>query len=341
MKKFHALCLLIGILLLALLILQIGPKQLWKEFSLLGWGLIPLILIEGAADLLRTQGWRYCLSDPHRSLPFWQIFRIRLAGFSINYLTPTAGLGGEVTKGTLLSLNHRGTEAASGVIVGKLADSLALLIFVSFGALTVLWKVHLSPAVWVALFSGTLVLAGGIVGFLIVQKYGKLGVILRWLVAHRIGGQVLEKVADRMTEVDSSLKSFYRERPMDLPLAVLWNILGMACGIVQSWYFFFLTTDHPSLAMAAGVWFLGSWLDLLSFALPYNIGVLEATRVIAFRALGFDSTLGLTYGIMLRLEQIFWAGVGLLVYGTLLKGFKGSRLRDPEIEGLRSESEVG
>jgi len=70
--------------------------------------------------------------------------------------------------------------------------------------------------------------------------------------------------------------------------------------------------------MAAGIWFLGSWLDLLSFPLPYNIGVLEATRVIAFRALGFHSALGLTYGITLRLEQIFWAGIGLLLYTTLL-----------------------
>ena len=69
--------------------------------------------------------------------------------------------------------------------------------------------------------------------------------------------------------------------------------------------------------MAAGIWFLGSWFDLLSFALP-NIGFLEATRVVAFRALGFQSALGLAYGIALRLEQIFWAGVGLLIYTTLL-----------------------
>jgi len=327
MKKFHVGCLLVGILLLALLIGQIGPRQLWQELALLGWGLIPLILIEGVADLFRTQGWRYCLSGPHRSMPFFQIFRIRLAGGSINYLTPTAGLGGEVTKGTLLSLNHRGAEAASGVLIGKLADSLALLIFVSLGSLTVLWKIHLSSVVWIALLSGTLLLAAGILGFLIFQKYGKLGSILRWLVAHRVGGQVFEKAADHMNEVDRVLKSFYRERPMDLPLAVFWHIMGMACGILQSWYFFFLLTDDASLVMAAGVWFLGSWFDLLSFALPYNIGVLEATRVIAFRALGFEAALGLTYGIMLRLEQIFWAGVGLLIYGTLLRGFKASRVQ--------------
>jgi hypothetical protein len=49
-----------------------------------------------------------------------------------------------------------------------------------------------------------------------------------------------------------------------------------------------------------------------------DMGVMEATRIITFRALGFHSALGLTYGIMVRLRQIFWAGVGLLIYATLL-----------------------
>ncbi len=318
MKKFHTYSLALGILLLALLIWKIGFGFLWRELVLLGWGLIPLILIEGVADLFRTQGWRHCLSGPHRSLPFFQIFRIRMAGISINYLTPTAGLGGEVTKGALLSLNHHGAEAATGVMIGKLAEALAQLLFVVLGSVTILWGIHLPPVAWVALLSGTVLLAGGMFAFLGLQKYGKLGAFLRWLVVHRMGGQALEKAASQMTKVDHELKSFYQERPADLPLAMFWHIAGMACGIVQSWYFLFLLTDHPSLPMAAGIWFLGSWLDLLSFPLPYNIGVLEATRVIAFRALGFHSALGLTYGITLRLEQVFWAGIGLLLYATLL-----------------------
>jgi uncharacterized protein (TIRG00374 family) len=318
MKRFHTYSLVLGILLLALLIWKIGLGPLLRELALVGWGLVPLILIEGVADLFRTQGWRHCLSGPHRSLSFFQVFRIRMAGIAINCLTPTAGLGGEVTKGALLSLNHRGAEAATGVIVGKLAEALAQLLFVAVGSITILWGIHLSPVVWLAMLSGTVLLAGGMLGFLVLQKCGKLGGFLRWFVAHRVGGQTLERAACQMTEVDHELKRFYRERPMDLPFAILWHIAGLACGIVQGWYFLFLLTDHPSLTMAAGVWFLGSWFDLLSFAVPYNIGVLETTRVIAFRALGFHPAMGLTYGVTLRLEQLFWAGIGLLLYATLM-----------------------
>jgi hypothetical protein len=324
MKKFHTYSVLLGIFLLGFLIWKIGPMALWRELVLLGWGLVPLILSEGVADLFHTLGWRYCLSGPHRDLPFFQIFRIRMAGASINYLTPTAGLGGEVTKGALLSLSHQGPEAASGVIIGKLAYSLAQLLLVVFGSFAILWAVHLPAGVLAAMLTGTILLGAGILGFLAVQKYGKLGTVVRWLVAHRVGGQILRKAAHHVTEVDHELELFYKERPMDLPLSVLWHIVGMTCGTAQSWYFLVLLTDQASLTIAAAIWILGSWLDIVSFAIPMDIGVMEATRIITFRALGFHPALGLTYGIMVRLRQIFWAGVGLLIYVTLLVG-KGDR----------------
>ncbi len=318
MKKFHTYSVLLGILLLGVLIWKIGPAELCHELGQLGWGLLPFILLEGVADLFHTLGWQRCLSGAHRSLPFFQIFSIRMAGTSINYLTPTAGLGGEVTKGTLLSFAHQGPEAASGVIIGKLSYALAQLVFVVFGSLAIVSRIELPRGVWAVMLAGTLLLAGGMLGFLAVQRYGKLGTLVRWIVARKAGGQALEKAAAHVTNVDHELRLFYEDRPLDLPLSMLWHIVGMACGIVQSWYFLTLLTDQASLTMAAGIWFLGSWLDLLSFALPYNIGVLEATRIIVFKTLGFHSALGLTYGIALRLEQIFWAGIGLLIYTALL-----------------------
>jgi len=107
----------------------------------------------------------------------------------------------------------------------------------------------------------------------------------------------------------------------------------MVCGIVQTWYFLYLLTGSGSPAMAAGIWFLSSWLDLLSFPIPMNIGVLEATRVIVFRILGFQPALGLSYGVSLRLVQIFWAGVGLLIYWALLAERQGELLKEPVEKG--------
>ncbi len=267
---------------------------------------------------LSRVGWRHCLSGPHRDLSISRIFSIRLAGGSISYLTPTADLGGEVVKGTLLALNHSGPEAVTGVIIGKLSYAMSKLLFVGAGSLIILWRVQLPAGVWAAMLTGSVFLGAGILGFLAVQKYGRLGALVRWMAAHRIGGKTLRKSADGLTRVDAALKLFYREHPYDLFLSMIWHILGMTCGILQSWYFLYLLTGSSSPNLAAGVWFLGSWLDLLSFPIPMNLGVLEASRVIVFTLLGFGSAIGLSYGVTLRVEQIFWAGIGLFIYWALL-----------------------
>jgi len=330
LKKFHVVTILLGAGLLILLIWQIGLNALWRDLCLLGWGLAVFILMEGIVDIFHTVGWRYCLSEPLRSLSFFRLFGIRLAGSSINYVTPTADLGGEVIKGSLLSLNHQGPEAATGVIIGKLAYALSQLIFVVLGSTLILWKIDLPAAGSAAMFAGSVLLGAGIAGFLIVQKHGKLGTVVRWLVTHNVGGKILKKAADQITQVDQTLQRFYQERPRDLPLAMFWHMLGMICSIMKTWYFLLLLTDGSFFA-AAGIWFLGTWFNLLTFAIPMGLGVQEGSRVIAFKALGFNLALGLTYGIALRLEQIFWAGAGLLIYVALLAQ-KGAAISDLSVD---------
>ena len=56
---------------------------------------------------------------------------------------------------------------------------------------------------------------------------------------------------------------------------------------------------------------------------------MEATRVISFVVFGLQSSLGLTYGITLRLEQVFWAGIGLLIYAILAVQIRKKAISDP------------
>jgi len=157
------------------------------------------------------------------------------------------------------------------------------------------------------------------VSFLIIQRRGKLGSVLRWVVARRLGGRKLAEASRHVTEVDLALKLFYEEHPSALPMSMLWHGIGFAFSIVKTWYFLAFMTNGSFWA-AAGIWFIGTWFDLLTFMIPLGIGVQEGTRVLAFRTLGFSLSLGLTYGVALRLEQLFWAGIGLVFYAALLGG---------------------
>jgi len=318
MKKLHAILFVSGLLFLGFLLWRTGIRELGRQLALLGWGLVPIILAEGVAEFFHAVSWRHCLSGPHRSLPLSRLFRIHMAGYAINYLTPTASLGGDVAKGALLAGHYRGPEAVSGVVIGKLSFAVSHLLFVVLGSIVVLRHIALPPVLWTLLLAGSALLAAGTVAFLLIQKHGKLGSLVRWLAARNVGHKTLRKLADPISQVDDALKVYYRERPRGLALSVFWHLAGYSAGILSTWYFLWLTVPGPSLALAAAACFLGMWFDLLTFAVPLNVGVLEGSRIVAFRAVGCNGLLGMTFGLALRAAQFFWAAFGLLNYALLI-----------------------
>jgi hypothetical protein len=292
MKKLNAILLFAGILFLGGLIYKIGVGQLWRELGLLGWGLIPFILGEGIAEMIHTVGWRYCLAEPYRSLSWWRLFQIRMAGYAINYLTPTAALGGEATKVNLLIAYHRGPKAVSGILIEKFCFAFSQVLFALIGCV--------------------------FISFFLLQKYGKLGVLVRWLAARRPENSALQNLAAQITGVDEALRAFYVQQPRNLFLAVGWHLAGFCVTILQAWFFLYLLKQGASLPVAATVAFLGMWCDLLTFAVPMNMGSLEGTRIVVFKAIGRGTAAGMAYGVAIRLAQISWSVFGLALYGWLM-----------------------
>jgi hypothetical protein len=203
------------------------------------------------------------------------------------------------------------------VLIEKVCFAFAQVLFVIFGSLLIVNRAQLPTPVWLSMLCAGALMAAGIGTFLLLQKYGKLGVFLRWLVQRRIGGRLMENAAARLNGVDDALTAFYRERPWDMWAAVGWHLIGFSVGIVQTWYFLHLLRQDTSLAVAAAAMALGMWFDLVTFAIPLNAGSLEGGRIVAFKAVGCAPLVGMTCGVALRLAQLFWAGVGLVFYGLL------------------------
>lgn len=317
--RVHAALLVLGMGFLAWLLWSIGPGEVWRELTALGWWIVPLLLIEGVAEAIHTLGWRRCLSATHRRLRFALLFRIRMAGYAINYITPTAALGGEVSRAGLLAAAAPGPGAASGVLIDKACFAVGHLLIVVAGSVFILWRIPLAPPLRIAMILAIGPLAAGIVAFVLLQRRGKLGGLVRWMAARPWAGSRLESVADQVTRLDEAFREFYRERPRDFGIAVCWHLAGFSTGIIQTWLFMALVRQPPSLAIAAGGWILGLWFDLLSFAVPMNAGALEGSRVVAFKTVGYDASQGATFGLTMRMAQVCWTVFGLACYAMFLR----------------------
>jgi uncharacterized protein (TIRG00374 family) len=307
--------LLLGLVFLGYLVWAVGgPRALWQQLASLGWGVVPLVLSEGLANLAHTAGWRHCLSSARRPKLF-ALFRMAMAGFAINNLTPTASLGGEVTKAGLLASTGHGSDAISSVLVDKLCLGIAHLLLVVVGSLFLVFRAELPIGLRVGMLLSTVVLSGGIISFLLLQKHGKIGGLVRWTVARGWGGRLMAKVAQQLSAVDEKLMTFYRERHGAAVRSVSWHFVGHAMGLLQTWLFLRASHQPVPLIGVIGASVLCSWFDMLTFAVPLNLGTLEGSRIVALKAIGFDALHGLAYGLAVRVAQMFWVAFGIASYG--------------------------
>ena len=215
MKKLNSILVGLGFAFLGYLLWKFGPGELWHQLRHLGWGVLLLILAEGLGNVAHTLGWQHCIPQARR-IPAVRLFPMAMAGYAINYLTPSASVGGDISRAVLLSSEQKGSGAIGSVVLDKLMTALAHLVLVVGGAGLIFWQVKLSVALWSAMAITTIGLAGAMGIFLLLQKHGKVGGVFRWLSGHGMGGRFAQKAAEQVSAVDLSLKRFYREHPGDL-----------------------------------------------------------------------------------------------------------------------------
>jgi len=318
MKKLHMAAVGLGLAFLIALILKVGAGRLWQELGVLGWGVVPLIVSEGLANLMHAVGWRQCLAANPCRPRLTSMFGMAMAGFAINYLTPTASMGGEVTKAGLLASQQPAAEAASSVLLDKFCTAFAHVLIILFGSALVFSRTQLSPVLRTIMVVSSIVLIGGLLGFMLIQRAGKLGSVCRGLARRGLGGRKMEAAAQRISAVDGTLQTFYREHPLVLARSVAWHLLGHLMAVVQLWLFLGLMGQPLAPVNVVCASILCLWLDLLTFAVPLNLGTMEGSRMLALGQIGYPILQGMTFGAALRVAQLFWAFFGLATYGSLI-----------------------
>jgi len=310
-KNIHTLMLGLGAICFALLVGQIGPETLWHDTVKLSWGAALIISVAAIEHLLHTFAWQRCFQAAERP-SLWRLYSAYLAGGAINIVTPTATLGGELVRGGLLP-GVPVALAAATVAVDRLAHALAdtglgilgLLVLVrapSLGALT-----HLAIAAAAVLF------LTGIGIFWALQRNGRLlSRIVNHSVVRRICGPTLaEGLRAGSASVDLRIATFHAERTNDLLAATALHVTGSLMGAVQLALFFSFVSAPVTPRMTIQIFLVGIALDLFSFFVPARLGAQEGARMLAVSLVGLKPARGLLFSLVLRVEQVAWAGIGL------------------------------
>ena len=251
MKALRWLGLLLGIGLFLWVLRTSDLSAVWGQLRILQWrfGLVLLfyIVIFG----LDTLGWQFVLRRSSKGPIRWdRLFRARLAGEAVNYVTPTAWIGGEPVKAALLSRRY-GVPMADGmasVVLAKTTFTFSMLLFVLVGLAVALATQQVPSALmkWVWL---VLPLLSGLISlFLLVQflKPFQRGSSM----IGRVMPAWFEKLGSKVREWDRAVVSLYRSSPGSVFWSLGFHFLGWIAGVVEVYLILSLLKISVSWATA-------------------------------------------------------------------------------------------
>jgi uncharacterized protein (TIRG00374 family) len=314
MRRVTLILLAISALFLFLMLERVGWTQLGYYLQKVGY-YWPLILVPyGVTNFLVAISWKILLVTGETSPTITRLFFLRLAGESLNQLTPTASLGGEPFKAFRLHADGVAWQEATASLViqkGLMVLSLVLYILVSLTAVPFILLVKSSHMA--AFFLGTLVLGGGGTAFVRLQRSNPCALVIRLMKKFGLCPAILSSREAELSTLDAFLAGFSHAYPGRGKVVFVLLFLSWGLQTVEV-YLIFLLLGHPiSWGMALCLDGVGMLFTSLGFMIPVSLGVQDGGNILLSLGLRLGATLGAAFSIVRRLREAFWLLLGLLV----------------------------
>jgi uncharacterized protein (TIRG00374 family) len=305
-----------GLALLAVMVRQLEWQGLVESLHAIGPWLVPFLLLEGIVQGLHAAGWAACFQGPKLPLRFWQLYLIRLAGTGINQVTPSAHMAGEVVRALLLESVVPRAQAVAPVLIGKASISIAQMGYLSLATLYLMWRIPLLAELQWVLGATIALVSVGLCGFVALQRYGMLSKLLHGLQYLRIHAPRVQRLAQRLAAVDALLIAYYTTSRQRFLRSLLLHGSAFVSDGVKTYVLLWLLLGSraPSLAEALIMAGAVAVLDQLFFFVPGRIGTLEGVRFTILSTLGVAHVYGFAFGVIARIENLLWSGLGLGAY---------------------------
>lgn len=303
-----------GFALLAWMVMKAGPAQLWQTLTDMPFTILGCVAIWGIGYLLNAKSFQQILfsmcdsmGQERRRLSFWQILRLTISGYAINYITPFGLLGGEPYR-VLVLRPVLGAEKATHSVV--LYSMMHVASHFCLWLLSIIWAVYavqgISADHWIGLTT-TLVAVSSLL-------------ILMWyLYRHGIMLRFMRRWVDWPLLNPGLLPAGCFAR------ALMYELLSRLFNVLEYWLIMqALGFDRFNYGNALLVVAFSSLLANLLFFSPLQMGTREGGILLALQylvpsvvaAIGLGAPLlatAVALSFATRLREFIWIAMGLLL----------------------------
>jgi len=325
---------LIGFGIVVYLFYSIGWVEIYDHLSTLGW-FIPLVFLPYFfTNIINTFAWISSFPPPFSKykLSFFQVYWIRICGESINNFTPTAQVGGEVSR--VLFLKKFAVRPSTGmvtVIMDKAALVISQILFIYTGLFMLLSQVDWSLTSKI-LIGSTLVLALLVIyGILLAVHKGFFSKISN-SINSRFHWPALKRLHKRIKTLDQHLMQFYFNHRKEFIRSNYLHYIGWIVGAAETWTFLYLLGTPVGIADAIMIEALVGFAKGIGFLIPGSLGIMEGGSVFLFQTLGLGSGLGLAFTLLKRARELLFGVLGWVVLYSQFPSLKKEKLRASSLD---------
>lgn len=302
-----------GIFLLWGIIAKIGWAQIGRNLDRLHFWFAPILLCGFVWYLCYTAAWKLIVQKQENRIPFWTLFRSKLAGEAINTMQPGNFLGGDPMRIYLLRRHSDVTSLTASVVVDRTINSLAIVAVIFVGAILAFFTLPGLPrqvSVGVPIFLG--VTSALLSWFLAHQKRGLFVALFNLgkrlpVIRHRIS-----HLLPKLQELDQKVLQLYDKETSRFWESFLFHVAGRVMGVVEVYLIGIALSPDFTFLIALFLATLAPVVNACFTYVPGALGVLEGVYTGALYLLGLDPAIGLTIQIVKRMRSLLWIGLGIL-----------------------------
>lgn len=276
-----------------------------------------LLAINGLVLGLMSLRWWLILRAQGYALPFRAIVSYRMAAFGVNYFTPGPQFGGEPLQVYLL---HKRSSTPASIALASVTLDKLLEVLTNFSFLVLGAVVILVGEVFTGFTSPTLLpIASGMLffplGYFLALWSGKmpLSSITARLSTQLQSRKTIQTVKNTVYIFEAQIVHFCHTQPGAVGLSLLISFIALVAGIVEFWLSLRFLGAQLNFTQTIGVMTAARVAFLAPT--PGGLGTLEASLVLAMRAVGFLPSVGISLSLLIRARDIAVGGFGLLWFG--------------------------
>lgn len=312
----HAVGLLVGLSLLAIVIYVIGPEKIIETLRRVGWGFLVIIALNLTRHLFRAASMYLAIAPEHRTFRYRSAVAARFGGEAVTIFSVVGPLLGDATKAVLLRKHIPLTHSASAVIIDNILYYVSVILVILTGVATLLFIFGstgsaMSNVLLVIVIAAVLLFIG--IWLAILYRVKPISNTIDFLAKRNIAPAFLLKKRQNILDVENNVFHFYHDRRADFFKVFGISLSVHAFSVVEVYMALLFLDERASVSTAFIIESLTKVINAAFSFIPATIGVSEGGNEIILRTLGYAAAVGASLVLVRRVAILFSTLIGVII----------------------------